>query len=334
MRKLIPIAATLILLILAASLIYLKPSAPTSKPIEAERNEAEKTPPGEMAPLFAQDPDWTLLDPYQQTISREEFESLLTQVFTTDDTWKRFIKLHDDHANLFPSDAPDSTPYQLKFKITDSSATASRAWKRKDELPPPPKDKPLHGLHCAIDPGHIGGKWAKMEGRWFQIGAQKPVCEGDMTLLVAELLKPNLQALGADVSLVRSTPEPITSLTPDPFQPYTHSQLPESDEATIRKFMEKTFYRTAEIHARAKIVNQKLKPDLVLCLHFNAEAWGDPINPTLIPSSHFHILINGAYTADEVRLADQRFAMLEKLLQRTHREESDIATTVAESCAQ
>jgi hypothetical protein len=38
---------------------------------------------------------------------------------------------------------------------------------------------------------------------------------------------------------------------------------------------EKLFYRVSEIHARAKKVNNTIKPDLVLCLHYNAEAWGD-----------------------------------------------------------
>ncbi|MEP4807377.1 MAG: hypothetical protein ABJ118_02225, partial [Luteolibacter sp.] len=56
---------------------------------------------------------------------------------------------------------------------------------------------------------------------------------------------------------------------------------------------------------------------------------GDPANPTLIPRTHFHVLLNGAYTEDEVRLADQRFALLEKLLQRTHEEEVLVGSTVA-----
>jgi hypothetical protein len=76
-------------------------------------------------------------------------------------------------------------------------------------------------------------------------------------------------------------------------------------------------------------VNRVLKPDLVLCLHFNAEGWGDHTRPTLIDRSHFHLLLNGAYNDEEIALADQRFAMLQKLLQRTHDEEADLGTTVA-----
>jgi hypothetical protein len=71
----------------------------------------------------------------------------------------------------------------------------------------------------------------------------------------------------------------------------------------------------------------------VLCLHFNADAWGDPASPTLVPNNHFHVLLNGGYTSDEVRLSDQRFEMLKKLLQRTHEEELVVAKTVAETFA-
>ena len=52
-------------------------------------------------------------------------------------------------------------------------------------------------------------------------------------------------------------------------------------EQTIRWQSEILFYRYSEIRRRAALVNFKLHPDLVLCLHFNAEGWGDPTNPTL-----------------------------------------------------
>ncbi len=62
----------------------------------------------------------------------------------------------------------------------------------------------LAGLKVALDPGHIGGYWAKMEERWFQIGNSKPVTEGDMTLLVAKLIANKLESWGAQVYLTRS----------------------------------------------------------------------------------------------------------------------------------
>ena len=39
-------------------------------------------------------------------------------------------------------------------------------------------------------------------------------------------------------------------------------------------------FTRADIRARGRKVNDTLRPDLVVCLHFNAEAWGDPAKPT------------------------------------------------------
>src|SRR5216684_3901168 len=93
------------------------------------------------------------------------------------------------------------------------------------------------------------------------------------------------------------------------------------------------FYRYSEIRRRAVLVNTKLHPDLVLCLHFNAEGWGDPSNPTLIDNNHLHLLVNGSYLQVELDLDDERFEMVRRLLSRAYDEELPIADTVATSMA-
>jgi hypothetical protein len=85
-------------------------------------------------------------------------------------------------------------------------------------------------------------------------------------------------------------------------------------EKSIRWQSELLFYRQSEIRYRAKKVNLKLQPDLVLCLHFNAEGWGDPKNPTLIDRNHFHVLVNGSYLPDELQHDDVRYEMVRRLL--------------------
>src|SRR5256885_4782627 len=94
------------------------------------------------------------------------------------------------------------------------------------------------------------------------------------------------------------------------------------------------FYRYSEIRRRAVLVNSKLHPDLVLCLHFNAEGWGDPANPTLIDNNHLHLLVNGSYVQEELELDDERFEMIRRLLSRAYDEELPIADTVATSMPQ
>ncbi len=321
MRNPAPIIATAILGALIL-LLVLRPQKSAPSPPAPEK----PTPPA--LSLLAEIPDWQLLEQYQHTITRTDFENLLTEIFTTDDTWKNFISIRDDAAEILTSTDSAEPPFILNFATAEKALPAPRHWQSTDSLPIPPEGEPLRNLHIAIDPGHIGGEWAIVEERWFQLGDGKPVTEGDMTLRVAKLLKPKLEKMGAKVSLVRSSAEPVTPLRPAGLTGLAEGLSP-SDPASLRRFTEKLFYRTAEIRARADLVNNTLKPDLVLCLHFNAEGWGDPSQPTLVPKSHFHILLNGAYTGDEVRLADQRFAMLKKLLQRTHEEEALVGDTVA-----
>jgi len=80
-------------------------------------------------------------------------------------------------------------------------------------------------------------------------------------------------------------------------------------------------------------VNTKLHPDIVLCLHFNAEGWGDPSKPTLIDNNHLHLLVNGSYLQEELDLDDERFEMIRRLLSRAYDEELPIADIVATSLA-
>jgi len=78
-------------------------------------------------------------------------------------------------------------------------------------------------------------------------------------------------------------------------------------EQTIHWQSEILFYRYSEIRSRAVLVNYKITSDLVLCLHFNAEGWGDPNAPTLIDTNHLHLLVNGSYLKDELEFDDERF---------------------------
>jgi hypothetical protein len=93
------------------------------------------------------------------------------------------------------------------------------------------------------------------------------------------------------------------------------------------------FYRYSEIRRRAALVNFKLHPDLVLCLHFNAEGWGDPNNPELTDTNHLHLLVNGSYLAEELELDDERFEMIRRLLSRAYDQELPLADTIATAMA-
>ncbi len=279
-----------------------------------------------LTPL-ASSPDWSSLDKYQHTITRDEFTRLLTTIYAPNNAWQGFFDILPDHVSVQTS--PGRPPYRLDFAPDPASAKpVPRYWR---------SGRSLRGLHIALDPGHLGGPWAKMEERWFQIGDNKPVTEGDMTLFTARLLKAELERLGAKVTLTRDSSKPSTALRPEKLRTVATAWLREqgraTNPATIKTESERLFYRTGEIRARAKKVNHHLKPDLVLALHFNAEGWGNPTRPTLVEANHLHLLVSGCYSASELAYEDQRYDLLVKLLNRSFPEEVSISSSVASSMA-
>jgi hypothetical protein len=159
-----------------------------------------------------------------------------------------------------------------------------------------------------------------------------------LTLATAKVLERKLEALGAEVWLVRDKLEPVTSLRPADFEPLAIQVLKQRgikpEGIPLRKESEVLFYRSHEIRRRAQIINTEIKPDIVLCLHFNAEAWGNPDNPQMVARNHLHLLINGTYSAGELRMEDNRFHLFKRLLQRTHDEELPLNRAVAEAMAE
>jgi len=217
-----------------------------------------------------------------------------------------------------------------------SAASPDRNWSAAGDLPPGTKSKPLAGVHIAIDPGHIGGEFAKIEERWFVIGDSKPVKEGEMTLATAKIIKRRLQRLGAKVYLIRKENKPVSLRSLEDYRDEAIAKAEargKSDEATITALQNKFFYRTGEIRERARRVNLAFRPDLVLCLHYNAEAWDDPNKPTLTARNHYHVLLHGALTSSELAHDDERFEMLVKILQRSHDEEKPIGAYIAQGFA-
>ncbi|MDQ6656201.1 MAG: hypothetical protein M3Y80_10350 [Verrucomicrobiota bacterium] len=294
-------------------------------------------------------PDWSSLEQYQETITHDDFDRLLRSVYCTRGVDEKLIKVETESAR-FLIDRDAQTFFTLRFAKDQASARpVSHSWRAAASLGKAPAEQPLAGVKIALDPGHIGGRWAQMEERWYQVSDSKPVQEGDMTLLVAQLLVPQLEKLGATVSLVRDQLEPVTPKRPEDLRDAAREILQRAGEAqpredfdgpadpekehTVRWESEILFYRNSEIRQRAEIVNTVLRPDVVLCLHFNAEAWNDPRQPTLIDRNHLHLLVNGSYLPPELELDDVRFEMLRRLLSRTHQEEVALAAKLAPSMA-
>ncbi|MCZ6675336.1 MAG: N-acetylmuramoyl-L-alanine amidase [Verrucomicrobia bacterium] len=298
--------------------------------------------------MLGEAPDWSELDEYQKSMSRSEFEEALNTVYLPygfDDNW---ITIYPGYALIRTDGHDPAANYKLHFaprvqfeEKSDESVSESNA-----------EDGPaLKGLVIAIDPGHIGGAFSEMERRHFQIGEDPPVKEGDLTLQVSRKLVRKLEDLGARVRLVRSDLQPVTQKQPEDFfdeaeaieqRIWLESQsiflnntpwVTQWFQNRIKERAEMLFYRVSEIQTRAKIINEQIKPDLSLSIHFNVSPWPDITEQVLPAENHMHVLVNGTYTPDELALDDVRLHLLKKLLSRNHEVEIPLSESVANALA-
>ncbi len=290
-------------------------------------------------------PDWSKLQSFHQTLTRSEFETAMRNFYADGSPLPPPWKLEADGLVVKTGD-PVRPEARIAFtNRAESPLPGTRTWRRASEMPPLKGRPPLSDVHIAIDPGHIGGSYATMEERYLSFAPGEVIQEGGLTLTTAQVLAERLKALGAYVTLVRDRLEPVTELRPadlvDPArQLLAEAGFPQPQEnynsltgdakiLTVQWQSEKLFYRVSEIQARAKKVNTSIKPDVVLCLHYNAEAWGDATAPQFSPMNHMHVLINGCYSPLELEQQDVRFEMFYRLFSRMHEEELPLAETVA-----
>jgi len=298
----------------------------------AKEEEVDKVPEKYVAHLsdLGSEPDWKALDVYQFTISKEDFLRLLSEVYTIRGDWKKWVEISDDYATIRTHTLDDSLTYQLHFANEDRKEKVSKYWREKNAIKHSDTDLPLEGVRIVIDPGHIGGNYASVEERKFKFGETAPVQEGNLSLTVAKLLEKQLEVLGAEVDLTRDENTPVNPKRAGDYTKYAKSKMEVNGELisedTLFRASEKLFYRAGEIRERAKIINNEFKPDIAICIHFNAVAWDET---KLVEKEHAHILLHGAYTAGELAQDDQRFQLFEKLLQRSHNEEKELSASVA-----
>jgi len=228
-------------------------------------------------------------------MTRAEFDDLLHRVYCPSGALDEYLTYSANSVTVFSTAAKTNALFTLRFAATAPSPIAHRPSK------------------ICLDPGHIGGDWARLEERWFQIGRDLPVEEAALNLTVARLLKSRLETAGLTVSLTKDNFQPVTDLRPADFA------------APVQ------FYRHAEIAARARKINDQLKPDLTLCLHFNAAPWD--ASQRLVADNRLLVLIHGNYLPSELTDDTQKLCLLTKLLEGTHTRELSVAEALASALA-
>ncbi|MCH6256270.1 N-acetylmuramoyl-L-alanine amidase [Puniceicoccaceae bacterium K14] len=263
---------------------------------------------------------WDELSFESSDLAAPAFKQLMQEVYAPFGGWESFIEVEREGVRIVKGE--DGKTIFVPFSVG------------------PTKSRPvleLDGMRIVLDPGHIGGEWAELEERSFSIEGRGPVKEGELVLATALRMKSRLESLGADVFLTRENSKPVTSSRLDDFLVEATGILIERDDVSVADFEEESlalaarlFYRTAEIKARADLVNNEIKPDLAIALHINAVSWEDPDNPALSDVDNGHILVNGGYLPSELDELDHRFYLLNRLSKGYHDVEIPLAETIAE----
>lgn len=283
---------------------------------------------------FAQ-PDWTTLERYQGTITAESFTRLANELYAPDGALIPYLAFRDNQVLVYSTPAQNTKPLlTLDFAVSEAGSVRT--------------PKTLTGLRIALDPGHIGGAWSRMEERFFLMDRERdwPVQEAALNLYVARLIRDRLAGAGAEVVLVKDDFEPLTTSRPDalmlsaanlPPPDARFAHLPElfsmsSRLDAMRKNRERQFYRTDEIAARANLINHEIKPDLTLCIHFNATGFGD--EKKLYDENGLAFFVHGNYRPDELEDDAQKYFLLSKLLEHSHEIERGVAESIASRFAE
>jgi hypothetical protein len=274
--------------------------------------------------------DWSALERYQRTISRTEFETRISRLYCPSGALTNYLTYGTNSVTVYSTFARTNLPlFVLQFASRPSSVLSHvSSFKR-----------------VALDPGHIGGEWARMEERFFVRGKDRPIQEAVLNLTVARLLKDRLEAVGARVFLTKDNFEPVTEKRAVDFRAQAEQEaaaltrfdaLPALEREAgmadaIRKRAESLFYRNAEIAARARLLNEKIKPDITLCIHFNAVEWDEC--QSLVDDNRLVVFVHGNYLASELNDDEQKLRLFSKLLEGSHHSELAAADAIATALA-
>lgn len=205
-------------------------------------------------------------------------------------------------------------------------------------------EAPLNGFHLALDPGHIGGEWAKWEARNFRISKEDFwVREGELVMEVARQVRLRLVAMGAEVTLLRESFQPINPKTFEDYWEKAAAGIIAPSEVSLRAQLDHALavrnrairlaVVTGELAERARVVNEVIRPDALISLHINAAPWpaGDELQ--LVDSDHAHVLVFGCMSEAELASPRQQEQLVKKLINGSGAIEARLGAALGASLA-
>jgi N-acetylmuramoyl-L-alanine amidase len=295
---------------------------------------------------------WFSLDIYQRSLTRKEFERKLEYLYDPFDAMRSYVDINDARAVFWAGSKYKAVPvFTLEFAASpEDRAAPLRPFRTPAQIRAmaKPAGKPLYDLHIAIDPGHIGGKWAQVENRSTRYRGSAPVNEGDLNIITAHILQKQLTDLGATVFLVRETTDPVTPYRPADFIEEAREALLAHNPKLADRLKNKTteqqidalrpriqdvadflFYRGSEIPERGSKIRVNFKPDITITLYLNATPRSS--YNALTPINRNIFFVHGSYTREEIADLDQRRQLVGKLLENGSAIEAEVADNISRS---
>ena len=260
--------------------------------------------------LFAKEKiDFTDFDAYQFSFTKEEISYKIKTYLEKDSQICNFYKLTEKA--LYIGDlASHKIDYILYFNNNDEQKERNVKINYKN----------LKGAKIAIDPGHFGGDYAKLEQRYVKIPKKEtktgtPIIfdEGTLTYLTALELKNLLEAKGAIVFLTR---EKIGkgAIKKDFFEWLRENpNLWASTKVLPKLFRE--YYNREDLICRAEKINE-FNPDITVIIHYNAHLTKEEKQrKVFVTKTNYNLaFIPAAFCSGELNNPKDRYEFLRLLL--------------------
>ena len=305
------------------------------------------------APRLPTPNPWFPIDLYQGTITRQQFEQKLSTLYDPFSVFTPYLDINDSRVIVYPSATERREPqFTLQFAPPGQPVAPPRWFRTPAEFRAEAHgiNQPLNGLRIAIDPGHIGGPWAQMEGRSTRYNGSEPVQEGDLNLITGRLLKTELTNLGATVFEVRDSTEPVTPYRPADLLPEARELLLEHYEKEphiralpadklnllfgerVMDLAEFLFYRSSEIKERGNRIRNNFVPDITVTLYIDATPSSGHNHTTTANENIF--FVHGSYTRAEMADPNMQRRCIYKMVEGSSDIEAEVATDISNVFAQ
>lgn len=275
------------------------------------------------------DLNYSAFDNYQDILDVHHIQNKLNKFLVRDTEISQYYILNKESFALF--DTPNGFSNQPEYLLNLSTAISPifSPYKKIISSLSQIKHLPLLGKKIAIDPGHFGGKYSKIELRNFEfeptadIEFRKNVTirEGDITLYTAYILKELLVNAGAEVIMTRT--KIGQGAFSKSYEDWLNDGLQEAieEDGSGKEYWEtatpsqvfRTLYNNLDMKERSKIINN-FNPDLTVSIHFNK--CGPSTEKKLITpiQENFNmVFIPGAFEKNDLKTQDDRYEFLRLL---------------------